>query len=162
MSKEEQVFGGFWDLFNKRIFLDEYKMKRLLKGYKPSEVHCIEYIGKNTDSNVTKLAEAFYMTTSAISKITKKLMEKGVVESYQKPENRKEIYFRLTKQGEQVFEIHEELHQEFEDRDKVVFDQVTEEQLDGMLRFVEAYKRHLDHEIKKLGVDADSVGYDRL
>jgi len=95
MNKEEQVLAEFWDLFNKKIWLDAYKMKESLKDYKPSEIHCIEYIGKSEDSNVTKLAETFYMTRSAISKITKKLIEKGLIDSYQKPDNKKEIYFRL-------------------------------------------------------------------
>ncbi|HWL11887.1 MAG TPA: MarR family transcriptional regulator, partial [Ureibacillus sp.] len=122
-------------------------------GYKPSEVHCIEFIEKNVDSNVTKLAESLYMTRGAISKLTKKLIEKGLIESYQKPDNKKEIYFKLTEQGKKIYEVHEELHKEFQERDNAVFDQVTEEQFDSMLSFVEKYSRHLDAEIKKQGAD---------
>jgi DNA-binding MarR family transcriptional regulator len=162
MNKEEQVIKGFWDLFNKKIWLDGFKMKESLKDYKPSEIHCIEYIGENEDSNVTKLAESFYMTRSAISKITKKLIEKGLIHSYQKPDNKKEIYFRLTEQGEAIYKIHEELHREFKDRDKAVFEQVTEKQLDSMIRFAEKYNKHLDAEIKKMGVDIKSECYDKL
>lgn len=153
MNKEEQVMVGFRDLFNKMAWLNKPKMEDRLKEYKPSEVHCIEYIGKNVDSNVTKLSESFYMTRSAMSKITKKLIEKGFIESYQKPDNKKEIYFRLTKQGKEINKIHEKLHEEFQERDKVIFEEVTEEQLDSMLNFVEKYSRHLDEEIKKQGID---------
>ncbi|WP_040949902.1 MarR family transcriptional regulator [Gorillibacterium massiliense] len=149
MNKEDQLIIGFRDLYNKMVLLNKDKMEDSLKGYMPSEIHCIEYIEKNADSNVTKLAESFYMTRSAISKITKKLMEKGLVESYQKPDNKKEIYFRLTKQGKVIYEIHEDLHKEFQERDKTVFEQVTKEQFESMLRFVENYNRHLDAEIKK-------------
>ncbi|MUG23306.1 MarR family transcriptional regulator [Paenibacillus macerans] len=156
MNKEEQVIMGFRDLFNKMVYLNKFKMEDSLKGYKPSEVHCIEYIERNADSNVTKLAEAFYMTSGAISKITKKLIKKGLIESYQKPENKKEIYFRLTEQGKVIYKIHEELHKEFQERDKAVFAQVTEEQFDGMLSFMEKYSRHLDAEIKKQGLDMKS------
>ena len=156
MNKEDQVILGFRDLFNKMVWLNKSKMEDSLKGYKPSEVHCIEYIAKNADSNVTKLAESFYMTRGAISKITKKLIEKGLIVSYQKPDNKKEIYFRLTEQGEQINEIHEELHKEFRERDKAVYEQVTEEQFESMLGFMEKYSRHLDGEIKKLGVDITS------
>ena len=99
MNKEEQVIMGFRDLYNKMASLNKVKMKDSLKDYKSSEVHCIEYIGSNADSNVTKLAESFYMTRGAISKLTKKMIEKGIIESYQKPDNKKEIYFRLTEQG---------------------------------------------------------------
>lgn len=156
MNKEEQVKMRFRDLYNKMAWLNKLKMEDSFKGYKSSEVHCIEYIGRNVDSNVTKLAESFYMTRGAISKMTKKLIKKGAIESYQKPDNKKEIYFRLTEEGQKIYKIHEELHKEFQERDKAVFEQVTEEQFDSMLSFVEKYSRHLDAEIKKQGIDITS------
>lgn len=156
MNKEEQVIMSFRDLFNKMVWLNKFKMEESLKGYKSSEVHCIEYIGRNVDSNVTKLAEYFYMTRGAISKLTKKLIQKGVIESYQKPDNKKEIYFRLTNKGKEIYKIHEELHKEFRERDKVVFEKVTEEQFDNMLDFVKKYSKHLDTEIKKLDIENKS------
>ncbi|MCY9589985.1 transcriptional regulator [Paenibacillus chitinolyticus] len=155
MNKEEQVLMGFRDLFNKLVWLNKGKMENSLKGYKPSEVHCIEYIEKNVDSNVTKLAESFYMTRGAISKITKQLLKKGLIESYRKPDNKKEIYFRLTEKGKVIYNIHEDLHKEFQERDKAVFEQITEEQFDSMLSFVETYSRHLDAEIKKRGISIE-------
>ena len=150
MNKEEQVIAGFRDLLNKMVWLNKFKMEESLKGYKSSEVHCIEYIGKNADSNVTKLAGAFYMTNGAISKLTKKLIEKGIIESYQKSDNRKEIYFRLTEQGKVIYKIHETLHKEFQERDQSVFSRITEEEFDSMLNFVKKYNSHLDMEIEKL------------
>lgn len=156
MNKEEQVMMGLRDLLNKISWLNKFKMEDSLKGYKPSEVHCIEYIGRNIDSNVTKLAESFFMTRGAISKLTKKLIEKGLIESYQKQDNKKEIYFRLTEQGKVIYKIHEELHQEFRERDKAVFEKITEEQFDSMLSLVEKYSKHLDEEIKKLEIDIKS------
>ncbi|QAY68611.1 MarR family transcriptional regulator [Paenibacillus protaetiae] len=152
MNKEEQVITGFRDVFNKMVWLNKFKMEANLKGYKPSEVHCMEYIEKHIDSNVTKLAESLYMTSGAISKITQKLIKKGLIESYQKPDNKKEIYFRLTEQGKVIYTIHEELHQQFQERDKAVFEQITDEQFDSMLRFLEKYSKHLDAEIKKQGI----------
>ncbi|BCZ45714.1 MarR family transcriptional regulator [Clostridium gelidum] len=153
MKKEEQVMMGLRDLLNKMASLNKSKMKDSFKDYKSSEVHCIEYIGGNVDSNVTKLAESFYVTRGAISKLSRKLIEKGIIESYQKPDNKKEIYFRLTTQGEEINKIHKKLHKEFQERDKVVFEQITEEQFDSMIRFVEKYSKHLDSEIEKQGVD---------
>lgn len=156
MSKEDQVIMGFRDLYNKLVWLNKDKMEDSLKGYTSSEVHCIEYIEKNADSNVTQLAESFYMTRGALSKLTKKLIEKGLIESYQKSDNKKEIYFRLTEQGKAINKIHDDLHKEFQERDKAVFEQVTEEQFDRVLSFVEKYNRHLDAEIKKQGLELKS------
>lgn len=148
-TREEKLLTGFRDLYNKTVWLNKAKMEERLRAYKSSEVHCIEFIGKNKDCNVTKLAEGFYMTRGAISKLTKKLMEKGVIESYQRPENKKEIYFELTKKGQEALKIHEELHREFQKRDNPVFEELTEDEFNSMLQFVEKYNRHLDREIKK-------------
>lgn len=81
MDKRVQLITNFRDLFDKMVWLNKSKMEDSLKGFKPSEVHCIESIGKNIDPNVTKLAESLYMTRGAISKLTKKLMDKGLIES---------------------------------------------------------------------------------
>lgn len=77
MNKDEQAMRGLWDMFKKRMRLDSFKRKDSLKGYNPSEIHCITYIGEDKDSNVTKLAESFNMTRGAISKLTKKLVKKA-------------------------------------------------------------------------------------
>ncbi|MNP22992.1 HTH-type transcriptional regulator Hpr [compost metagenome] len=156
MDKEEQVLMGLRNLVNKMAWINKPKMEKRLEGYKSSEVHCIEYLGKNTDSNVTRLAESFYMTTGAISKLTKKLIKKGVIESYKKPDNKKEIYFRLTKEGQKIFNVHEELHKEFQERDKSVFDQMSKEQYDSMISFMESYSNHLDEEMKKIDENTES------
>lgn len=149
MNKEDQVIAGFRDVYNKMAWLNTQAMKDSLQGVQPSEVHCIEYIGANEDVNVTKLAEAFYMTLGAISKLTKKLAAKGLIESYQRPDNKKEVYFRLTAQGKAIDQRHTALHKAFRARDKAVFDQISEAQLDSLLRFAAQYSRHLDAEIKK-------------
>ncbi|PLS34402.1 MarR family transcriptional regulator [Carnobacterium maltaromaticum] len=156
MNKEEQIKVGFRELYDKMSWLNRRKMEDSLKGYTSSEVHCMEYIEKNKDSNVTKLADSFYMTRGAISKLTKKLIKKELIESYQKSDNKKEIYFRLTEKGRTIYDIHEKLHNEFSERDKVVFEQVTEEQFNSMLHFVELYSQHLDKEIKKVTLNTKS------
>jgi DNA-binding MarR family transcriptional regulator len=126
------------------------------------QYNCIYYIEKNVDTNLKKLADAFNMTTSAISKLTKKMIKKGLIESYQKPDNKKEIYFRLTAQGEEINSIHEELHKEYEERDKVVFEQITQEQYDAILNFTKIYNKHLDEVIENLDIDSSIKGPDKL
>lgn len=153
MSKDEEVIKEFRNLFNKMASLNKQKMEVILKDYKPSEIHCIEFIGENIDSNVTKLAESFYMTRGAISKLAKKLIEKGYIESYQKPDNKKEVYFKLTTQGKEIYATHEKLHKEFHERDKVVFDQVKDDEFNSMLRFIANYNKHLDKEIQKANIN---------
>ncbi|EIS4955969.1 MarR family transcriptional regulator, partial [Listeria innocua] len=65
-------------------------------------------------------------------------------------ENKKEIYFRLTTKGAEINQVHDNLHQEFLDRDKVVFEDVSDKQYEQVLQFVDKYSRHLDGEMKKI------------
>jgi len=150
MNKKEWILRDFNDLYNKMVWLNNSMMCDKFGDLKSSEVHCIEYIGSNADSNVTQLAEAFYMTKGAISKLTNKLIKKGFIENYQMQDNKQKIYFRLTPQGQAIYEIHEKMHKEFSERDKIIFDQISEEQFCSMSKFVENYSRHLDAEIEKI------------
>ncbi len=82
----------------------------VLDGLNLAEVHCIDQIGAADPANVTRIADAMRLTRGAISKITKKLLCKGLIESYQRPGNNKEIYFQLTAGGRQIFEEHRICH----------------------------------------------------
>lgn len=162
METEKRLMELLWDLFNKMMWLNGQSLKKALNGYKPSEIHCIDYIGNHSEPNVTQLADAFYMTRGAISKLAKKLIVKGLIESYQKADNKKEIYFSLTDKGYNIFKTHEKLHQGFDVRDKFVFEQMSKKELEGILRFAELYNRHLDNELDKLGMDRKSAGIDKV
>ena len=150
MKQKDQLMNGVEQLSKKLDWLNRLMMEDALKECKPSEVHCIEYIANNSAANVTKLATHFYMTRGAISKLTKKLINRGYLESYVKDDNRKEIYFRLTAKGQKIEQIHQELHQKIDSRDEVVFTKIKAEQFKALLSFVAEYNEHLDEEIKKV------------
>ena len=133
-----------------------------MSDYNPSEIHCIEYIGKNPHSNVTILADSLNMTRSGISKLTRKLIDRNTIERYRQPENQKEIYFKLTDKGQEVFDIHENLHKEFEKRDQIVFEETSAEDFKKMLEFTRKYNEHLDQEIEKMGIDIKSGYFDKM
>ena len=92
MNKEEQVMNGFREVYNKLVWLNKDKMEDGLKGFKSSEVHCIEYIENNADSNVTQLAEAFYVTRGAISRMTKKLMKKALLKAIKSQRIKRDLF----------------------------------------------------------------------
>lgn len=162
MNTEKQVMESLWNLFHKMIWLNQNSLKKELSDYKPSEIHCLDYIGKHPESNVTQLADAFYMTRGAISKLTKKLIAKGLIDYYQKSNNKKEIYFCLTQKGMEIYKIHEKLHHRFDERDQSVFEQMSKEEMESVLYFAETYNKHLDHELLKLGLDTKSAEIDKL
>lgn len=153
MNKIEQFNINSKELLNKIEWLEKFKLQDALKGYTPSEVHCIEAIEKTKNPNVIKLASSLYLTRGAISKLTQKLIKKNLIESYKNTNNKKEVYFKLTSRGKEIYEIHEKLNKDFRERDNIVFEQLTEIQFTHILDFQEKYLNHLDKEIKKNGLD---------
>lgn len=105
-----------FDEFNKSSFSKNYK------GLGINEVHAIDYIGKTKEPNVTKITQFLKITKGGVTKITKKLIDKSYIESYQIEGNKKEKYFRLTKKGREIFKKHKLVHEESINRDKLIFD----------------------------------------
>ncbi|MBX9993846.1 MULTISPECIES: MarR family transcriptional regulator [Priestia] len=143
MDKRQQLMSELMDLCNEIIWRNKPEVELALKDYKLSEIELIENIALIPNANVTKLAAASYMTRGAISKLTKKLIAKNMIESYQSVENKKEIYFRLTTNGQKINDVHQELHQSFLERDKEVFKYMTDEEFDTIFRFIGRYRHHL-------------------
>ena len=147
MEKSEQIMSGITDLNNKLLLLRKPIMEKAMTGFSLSEIAYMEYIALHPDANVTRLAAALYMTRGAISKITKKLEKKGMITSYQKPDNKKELYFALTAEGQKIDAIHRQLHQDFLAADQKVFSAFSDSELTTVLRFVDAYNQHLNQEL---------------
>ena len=129
-QNQEQIMTSLTDLFNKIDAYYKPQMEAEFSNISLSEIETIEFIAKTPYPNVTKLAHHLYMTRGAASKIAKKLLKKNLVESYQIPQNKKEIYFRLTKE------------------DQVIFDELTDESVSNILEFLNKYNNHLDSAIR--------------
>ncbi|MFB0829790.1 MarR family transcriptional regulator [Brevibacillus laterosporus] len=81
-----------------------------------SELHVIACIGKQGQVNVTAISQEMDMTRGAISKISTKLLQRGYLVKKQRADNQKEVHFQLTPMGDEIFRLHEELHEQAERR----------------------------------------------
>ena len=119
-----------------------------LEEYGYSETHCIDYIGKLERPNVTKIAEHMQMTRGAISKMTKKLLTKGLIEKYTLEKNKKEVYFRLTESGMELFKEHEKRHKLWEERDMQFLKRYSEEEIAILSKFMKEFNVYLEEQIE--------------
>ncbi len=117
---------------------DQFRHGRedIFRGIHLAEVHCIDWIGMVDDANVTKIARQMGLTRGAISKISKKLLAKGLIERYQRPENNKEIYFRLTAEGRNVYNEHKKLHNQAKKEKLSLLAAYSDEEQAVILRFL--------------------------
>jgi DNA-binding MarR family transcriptional regulator len=114
----------------------QHRREGLLDEINLAEVHCIDWIGMIDHPNVTKISEKMGMTRGAISKISKKLLGKGLIENYQRPDNNKEIYFRLTEGGQSVYGEHKKLHSEVRQEQLSLLEHYSDNDKAAILRFL--------------------------
>lgn len=120
-----------------------------LEEYSYSETHCIDYIGKTELPNVTKIAEHMQMTRGAISKMTKKLLAKGLIDKYTLESNKKEVYFRLTKSGAELYKEHEKRHRLWEQRDSKFLERYSSEEIEIITKFMREFNIYLEGKIEE-------------
>lgn len=148
MKQQAEILSSLTDLFNKIDFYYRPQMEAVFPDLSLSELESIELIAKLPQPNVTRLSDQLYVTRGAISKVTKKLLRKGLIERYQLPENKKEIYFRLSDSGKKINNLHEAMHQKFLEKDQAVFADLTNETAQIILDFLDNYNAHLDRVLR--------------
>lgn len=76
-----------------------------------AELGLLDQIEEFPESNVSALSSRCGVTKSAVTQLSARLMEKGLIERYQSPRNKKERFFRLTDAGRQARQAYAEENQ---------------------------------------------------
>ena len=150
MKKHELLLKELALMLERQDMLSQLTENQCLDEYGYSETHCIDFIGRLELPNVTKIAEHMRMTRGAISKMTKKLLAKGMIEKYTLETNKKEIYFRLTEQGKLVFEEHAKRHRLWEKRDMEFLAHYPKEEIATVYTFMQEFNAYLEEQIQQL------------
>lgn len=150
MKEQELLLKEIALMLERQDMLSKLTESQCLDEYGYSETHCIDYIGRLELPNVTKIAEHMRMTRGAISKMTKKLLAKGLIEKYTLESNKKEIYFRLTEQGKLLFEEHEKRHKRWEKRDMEFLSQYPKEKVETVYEFMQVFNDYLENQIQTI------------
>lgn len=147
---EEQIFNKTIEFLEKAERYNELSNSINYGGLSISEVHCLDYIGKLEIPNVTGIAQAMKMTRGGITKLTTKLAGKGYIEKYSIPGNKKEVHFRLTEAGREVYLKHEKIHEEARIREMEFFSTFSQEEQETIDRFLEKLNRFTLSRIEEL------------
>lgn len=145
-----ELLHQFQEFLEKQDMLSKLTESEKLHSYGYSDIHTIAAIGDLNDPTVTMIASYLHMSKGAISKITKKLLSKGIIKSYVQPDNRQKVFFELTQAGKQLYEDHAYRHHLWEQRDERFLQQFSKEQLNLIQTFMLSYNAYLDESIKEL------------
>ena len=150
MKEQELLLKEISLMLERQDMLSKLTESSCLDEYGYSETHCIDFIGRLELPNVTKIAEHMGMTRGAISKMTKKLLAKGLIEKYTLETNKKEIYFKLTDQGKVLFEEHAKRHRMWEKGGMEFLEKYGKEEVDVLYKFMKEFNGYLEQQIEEL------------
>ncbi|WP_394903307.1 MarR family transcriptional regulator [Clostridium butyricum] len=154
---QTDILNQFSEFIEKQDVLCKLTESQKLHAYSYSEIGIIKAIGNLENPNVTEIANSLKITKGAISKNTKKLMSKGVIETYTIPNNKQKIFFKLTQIGETLFQEHEKRHILWVERDYQFLNQFSAKQLEKISSFMDLYNKYLEQKIQELSKDNKEV-----
>ena len=120
MTKSELILEQFRRYANSADIMSKLHSREILSGYGNSELNCIDCIGRMKHPNAARIADEMDLTRSAVSKILRKLIAKDAAISYQLPGNQKEIYYKLTPYGRELFRQHRLRHLNWGKKDEEI------------------------------------------
>ena len=149
MKQHQILLQEIASMLQRQELLTKLTENVCLEEYSYSETHCIDFIGKTELPNVTKVAEHMQMTRGAISKMTKKLLAKGLIDKYTLESNKKEVYFRLTESGMELYREHEKRHKLWEQRDSRFLERYSPEEIQIITKFMSEFNMYLEEKIEE-------------
>lgn len=108
-----------------------------------SEINLLQLIESCPDSNVSALSEKSGVTKSAVTQISVKLCEKGLIETYKNPHNKKEKYFRLTQMGKNAKKQYEELNKSASMKMRGYLCALSTEEKKTIMEFIQKAKEYM-------------------
>jgi DNA-binding MarR family transcriptional regulator len=86
----------------------------LLQDMTITTMHVLDAIGQLEPVNGITISEQFRIPKGTVSKITRRLLAKNLISSESLPRNKKEILFRLTPLGRELFQVHRAFDKQME------------------------------------------------
>ncbi|GMA51042.1 hypothetical protein GCM10025857_23990 [Alicyclobacillus contaminans] len=99
-------------------------------------IHVLDTIGRFQPVNGITISKHMDVPKGTVSKITRGLMKSGLIVTGSLPENKKEILFRLTPLGQELFELHDTLHQRIEVGVDKIFQKYDVNELRFIIKFL--------------------------
>ena len=86
----------------------------LLRDSTSTTLRVLDAIGRSEPVNGITISEQFHIPKGTVSKITRRLVAKNLIRQESLPKNKKEILFRLTPLGRELFQVHQAFDEQME------------------------------------------------
>ncbi|MBV5122056.1 MarR family transcriptional regulator [Bacillus halotolerans] len=149
-----------YDIYVRLLHLNEQKANTSLRQFfkeaaeedvndvpkNMTSIHVIDCIGQHEPINNTGIAKKMNLSKANVTKISTKLIKEEFINHYQLSDNKKEVYFKLTRKGRQIFDLHEKLHKKKELAFYQFLDSFSQDEQNAVLKFLEQLTSRLEAE----------------
>lgn len=147
MTSSEKLIREIEHFVNKidsdEHMLSDTQLKQLLKDHHISaassvsitEYHVLAYIGDHPATNAVSVSKSLGITRGGISKIAARLQNKGLIEVQDVKDNKREISYRLTPSGTDLYMLHTTLHKQKEALMDDLLSRYTDSEIQCIARF---------------------------
>lgn len=109
-----------------------------------TQLHIVALINeKPSEANNTFLAKKLGISKPAVTKAINALTKENMITAQKKESNQKTIYYSLTNSGKKLALIHEQMHQKAKGRYEQLLNQFSNEELQLITKFLNAWSRQL-------------------
>lgn len=115
----------------------------IISDWTLTQLHIVATIKEKGKANNTMLSESINVSKPAITKAVRKLLEHNVLVKTQQEDNKKEVFYLLTKSGEMLALIHDQLDEQAKKRYLRIFDEFNTTELETIIRFLNAVTENI-------------------
>lgn len=108
-----------------------------------AEIELLEKIYQYPATNISTLSAKLGVTKSAVTQMSVKLLDKGLIEKFQDSKNKKEKYFRLTNEGEKARESYMADHNQALNEMRAYLCSLNENDKKTILTFMKMMKQYM-------------------
>ncbi|QBD81112.1 MarR family transcriptional regulator [Ktedonosporobacter rubrisoli] len=106
----------------------------ILRDSTVTMLRVINAIGRSEPVNGITISERCRISRGTVSKVTRRLLARNLISQESLPNNRKEILFRLTPLGRELFEVHRAFDEQMERGFKRFLERYSPEELQLLVR----------------------------
>ncbi|SDR35018.1 MarR family transcriptional regulator [Pseudovibrio sp. Tun.PSC04-5.I4] len=110
--------------------------------YTSQEVHLLEYICDHPKITVTKLAEVFYKSKSAISHTMKRLEQSGLIDVHKNSEDMRFFDIYVTTKGHDINKAHKAVDKMYCDKMDDYIGHFSKTEMATIMQFLNDYHRY--------------------
>ena len=108
-----------------------------------AEIELLEKIYQYPQANISILSVKLGVTKSAVTQMSIKLLDKGLIEKFQDSKNKKEKYFRLTNEGKKARETYMAHHDQALNEMRAYLCSLNENDKNTILTFMKMMKQYM-------------------